>query len=204
MTATVADSMPASFYNDLNAAFLHAWQQLEQAMDDHAHAFRIMQVATVAADATPNVRSVVLRRVDTIGRSLQFHTDSRSAKAAELRRQSRVALHAYDSRQKLQLRLYGRAGLHQDDALTCAARETSSDMNRFCDSRQPAPGEPLSDPAAVIQAGAVDEIDFNDDCFMVVSVTIDVLEWLYLHPSGHRRARWHASENDWHGRWLMP
>lgn len=196
--------MAVNFHKDLDAAFTYAWQQLRQAITDRSHGFRTLQLATVTAGAMPDVRTVILRAIDEDQYSLQFHTDSRSGKVAEMRRQPRVALHVYDEPRKLQLRLYGDAELHQDDELARAAYRTSGDMNRFCDQRLPAPGEPLTDPSAVSRPGSVDEIDFSGDCFMVVNVTVDMLDWLYLHPEGHRRARWSATSEGWHGQWLMP
>lgn len=196
--------MAVNFHNDLDASFLYAWQQLRQAITDRSHGFRTLQLATVTAEATPNVRTVILRHVDQDQYSLQFHTDSRSGKVAEMRHQPRVALHAYDEPRKLQLRLYGQAELHQADALARRVRTTSGDTSRFYDSQLPGPGEPLADPAVFDQAASANETDLNEDCFVAVNVAIDTLEWLYLPADGHRRARWLRETHGWTGQWLVP
>ncbi|MCS3903469.1 hypothetical protein J2T55_001490 [Methylohalomonas lacus] len=194
----------ADFYDDLDAAFAHAWQQLARAVADRRHGFRVIQLATTAADGTPRVRSVVLRAV-TAGQ-LQFHTDSRSAKLTEIAAQPRVALHAYDARDKLQLRLLGSASRHDQDDRRAAAWAATQEMSRVCYRIQPAPGTPIANPHAVTHAMPQADPDPGYRNFTVVSVTVDRLEWLYLAAAGHRRARWQrcAGGDDWSGHWLAP
>ncbi len=196
----------ADFYDDLDAAFDHAWQELARAVADHRHGFHVIQLATTAADGTPRVRSVVLRTVAPAAGQLQFHTDRRSHKLTEIAAQPRVALHAYDARHKLQLRLLGSASPQQRDVATEAAWAASAEMSRVCYRIQPAPGAPITDPHAVTYAMPRAGPDPGYRNFMVVSVAVDRLEWLYLAAAGHRRACWQRSAggDDWTGQWLAP
>ncbi|MEX2516531.1 MAG: hypothetical protein WD572_06415 [Gammaproteobacteria bacterium] len=52
-----------TYFDNLDAAFAHAWQELAHAVADSRHGFRILQLATVACDTTPRLRSIVLRGV---------------------------------------------------------------------------------------------------------------------------------------------
>lgn len=196
----------ADFYDDLDAAFDHAWQELARAVADRQHGFRLIQLATTAADGTPRLRSVVLRAVAPATGQLQFHTDCRSHKVTEIAAQPRVALHAYDGRCKLQLRLLGSASPQQRDAASEAAWAASAEMSRVGYRIQPAPGAPITDPRAVTHAMPQAGLDPGYRNFMLVSVAVDRLEWLYLAAAGHRRARWQRSTagDDWTGQWLAP
>ena len=197
--------MSASYYDDLNASFDHAWQQLQQAVTDRSHGFRIIQIATLTADDRPSIRSVVLRDVDRAGHIFRFHTDRCSHKAVELRRRETVAAHVYDPALNLQLRLWGHARLHEEDAVADQAWQQAAEMSRVCYRIQPASGTPLTEPWSTLHAVPGQEYgDPGRDRFMVVTVTVDCLEWLYLAHTGHRRARWQRLADGWQGEWLVP
>jgi pyridoxamine 5'-phosphate oxidase len=193
----------ATFYNDLDASLRHAWEELSLAGRDRRHGFRNLQLASVAADGTPRIRTLVLRGVEPDTATLRVHTDRRSDKLDELRLQPRVAVHAYDPVGKLQLRMLGRAELHLDDAIADAAWAATQDMGRVCYRVLPAPGTPLSAPGEAVFATAADA-DPGRAHFAAVRIQLDMMEWLYLAQTGHRRARWTAADNAWHGTWLAP
>lgn len=197
--------MPASYYNDLNASFDYAWQQLQQAVTDRSHGFRIIQIGTLTADDKPNIRSVVLRDVDCSEQIFRFHTNRGSHKVAELRRHGIVAAHVYDPSLNLQLRLWGHARLHEADSVADQAWQQAAEMSRVCYRIQPASGSPLPNPWSTLHA--IPDHEHGDpgrDRFMVVTVAVDCLEWLYLAHTGHRRARWQKQADDWQGEWLVP
>ena len=102
--------------NDLGAIAGYAWAELIRAAQDGESHFRHAQLATVGPQGWPQTRTVILRHADADRRETGFHTDRRSAKAAEVAVQSAVALAAYDRPRGLQLRLWGQADLHVDDA----------------------------------------------------------------------------------------
>ncbi len=197
--------MSASCYDDLTISFDHAWQQLQQAVTDRAHGFHIIQIATLTADDRPSIRSVVLRDVDCAEHIFRFHTDRCSHKVAELRRRDTVAAHAYDPSLNLQLRLWGNTRLHEDDAVAEQGWQHAAEMSRVCYRIQPASGSSLPDPWSILHA--VPDKEHGDpgrDRFMVVTVAVDCLEWLYLAHTGHRRARWQRRAGGWQGEWLVP
>lgn len=60
------------------------WKELGRASQDRHHAWRTPVLATTGQDGTVNARTVVLRSVDQAGQTLQFFTDQRSPKVAEI------------------------------------------------------------------------------------------------------------------------
>lgn len=170
---------------------------------DRRHAFHTPSVATIGRDGAPRVRTVVLRAAEPATRTLRFHTDRRSGKAAELAADPRVSLHAYGAGEKLQLRLDGRATLHRDDAVADAAWAATRPFSRACYRLAAAPGQAASDPyAALAEAGEGPEA--GREAFSAVTVAVERMEVLYLAAAGHRRALF-----DWRGgtlaaSWLVP
>ena len=65
--------------------------------------------------------TVVLRDANVKKRILQFHTDRRSAKCAELAANSRISLHFYNPAIKTQIRLEAGSEIFEENSLTSAA-----------------------------------------------------------------------------------
>jgi hypothetical protein len=177
--------------DDLDATLAEAFRLLRRGVVDRKSPFRTLNVATVDADGAPSVRTVVLRGFDPGARLIRFHTDRRSAKVREIKRQPRVAMHGYDRGAQVQLRLAGNAVLRHADAAAEMAWTRSAPGARACYAIQPAPGTPVPGPvgAPMIE----DEAEARAQ-FVLVEVQFDTLEWLWLSAAGHRRARF-----DWRG-----
>lgn len=196
--------MEAAYYNDLDAAWQHAWQQLARGSEDRRHGFHLAQLATVDAEGAPDLRAVILRAVDAETMALRMHSDARSAKCAQLATDGRAALLVYDAPQKLQLRIRGHISLHGDDATAEAAWQAAQPMSRVCYRIEPGPGTALAAPDGYRHpAPATGASDPGREHFRALLLRAESLEWLYLAADGHRRARWQQSD-DWRGEWLAP
>jgi pyridoxamine 5'-phosphate oxidase len=188
-----------SFYNDLTETGAEAWRVIGRGAVDRRSPFHTPSVATIGLDGQPQARTVVLRAVDPVARTLRFHTDRRSTKFVELSADARVTVLGYDAGRKIQLRLAGRATLHHGDALATAAWAQSRAMSQACYAQTEAPGTPLT------HAGnAPSGTDAGFANFTVVSVQIFELEWLYLAHEGHRRARFAWGTGKLQQTWLAP
>lgn len=200
--------MEAAFYNDLDASWAHAWEQLVAGVNDRHHGFHTIQTATVDSDGLPQVRTVILRAASPSETTLRFHTDTRAGKIGDLQAQPIVAVHAYHAPGKLQLRLRGRAQVHVNDDVAAQAWAESRPMSRTCYRMDPGPGTALTGPDAYRPGDAVEVTAQNPDVgyaqFCVVVLHIDSVEWLYLAAAGHRRARWTRHNGRWTGQWLAP
>lgn len=67
----------------------------------------ILTLASVDGDLRPQLRSLVLRKIDAVQKQLYFYTDMRSTKVAEWTKNSFCQALYYDSNEQLQLRLSG-------------------------------------------------------------------------------------------------
>lgn len=189
------------------------WDELEAGVAEGPHPFHTAALATVGAHSgTPvagEVRTVVLRYVDREGWRVDLHTDLRSPKVAELEANPAVSLLCYDAPGKRQLRLKGRAAIHNQDDLTAARWETVRSQSRECYRAPGAPSSPVADEMAGAAAGAVADAVAHAVAgaaagatgtllpeaagyahFCVVSVTITELEVLDLNHRSHTRRRW--------------
>jgi len=195
--------LPA-FYGDRDASFAELWRLLAEGAALGRSGFHLPALATLGADGTPRLRTVVLREADPAAGTLRFHCDRRSDKAAEIAASPACTLMAYDAAAKVQIRVEGRAALHTDDAVAEAAWAGSRAMSRVCYGSEPAPGTTLPAGDAYTLPDEAAAAITGRPHFAAVLVRAERLEFLYLDRRGHRRAAWHRREAGWHGDWLAP
>jgi len=198
----MTDETPA-FYNDLDAAYAEAWRLLCDGVTNAKAPFHLPSVATIGRDGDPRVRTVVLRAAAQEEGWLQFHTDRRAPKVAEIQAEPRVALHFYDRAAKVQLRVRARAQVHGEDAVARAAWDKTRSFSRVCYRIDPAPGTPLSAPDGYAEPEP-DDPDVGFETFRVVRAQVREIEWLYLAGKGHRRALFRLGAGGHEASWLTP
>jgi len=179
--------MPPERLEDVPA---DAFARLAHGAADSRSPFHTPALATLGLDGAPSLRTVVLRAVDPAARTLRLHTDRRSAKAAEILRDGRAALHGYDPAAQVQLRLSGRATLHLDDTIADAAWAASRETSRMVYATGQAPGTPVPVPPAAPRNARSGRANFA-----AVLLRIEALDWLLLAPAGHCRARFAWGED---------
>ncbi|MCP1337398.1 pyridoxamine 5'-phosphate oxidase family protein [Futiania mangrovi] len=210
----MADAVPGyrrqpAHYSDLRAVLDAAWDMMGQGVRNRRHGFHHPSVGTLTPSG-PEVRTVILRGVDRGGRTVRFHTDTRSHKVAEIAADPRVAIHFYDPAAKVQVRLTGTARVHADDALADAAWENTAVFSRRCYLAVDGPGTPSDVPTPGFlpqfetNEQTAEETDAGRAHFAAVVIEAVRLEWLYIAFTGHRRARFDWDGSDWQGRWLVP
>jgi pyridoxine/pyridoxamine 5'-phosphate oxidase len=188
--------MPASLSAILDTAFA----LLAEGVADPASPFRTPTLASLGADEYPALRSVVLRGADIAARCLEIHTDTRSAKFAEISVNPRAALHIWDAARRIQLRLRGTVALHVADGVAEAAWARLSPSSRSTYCVAPGPGVAIASPHATHAVGE----DAGFSVFCVLRLAFAELEWLHLEHGCHNRAsfRWHNGEVT--PTWLAP
>lgn len=206
MPARVGPPPPRpDWYDRLDATLAEAWRVVEEGPRDRRSPFHAPTLATIGADGRPRARTVVLRGADPAVRTLRFHCDRRSDKAAELEADGRAALHGYDPAAKVQIRLEGRASLHLDDAVADAAWAGSRPVSRLCYGTVPGPGAVLAHGGGYALPEDEAQAAAGRENFAAVQVRVERIEFLYLAFAGHRRARFAWDEA---GRldaaWLVP
>lgn len=188
-----------SCYDDLAGSCAYGWSMLERGVKDRKSAFHTPSVATVKADGSPSIRTVVLRACDTAAQSLRFHTDTRSGKIADMAANPIAAMHFYDHGAKIQLRLSVKLQALDGTAYDAAWTATRP-MSRECYQVMQSPGSVIADPYDVaFDAAATQDGEAH---FVPVAARVLRMEWLYLAAKGHRRALFDFEKETQN--WLVP
>jgi pyridoxamine 5'-phosphate oxidase len=173
------------------------WQQLERAVRDKQHAWRVPVLATVNADAA-EARTVILREVDARQKQLVTFTDERAGKVAQLLRNPRATLVMWSPALGWQLRCRVLLSLEMTGLAATSrwARIKLTPAAQDYLARLP-PGAELAAPSA---PEALPAEPLKREYFAVVTAQVLAIDWLELRREGHRRAVF-----DDHGaRWVQP
>ncbi len=172
---------------------------LTRATADRRSPYRHPALASVTAQGTPSVRTVVLRAVGERGRELTFYTDARSDKVTDLAPRPAAAVHVYDARHQVQLRLTGRVSLETDGEAVNAAWNGVPDHARAQYRTQPPPATALDTPLAYTE-----DLTLGCDHFTIMTFRVETIDWLSLARDGHRRAQFHWTGDTLSGTWCVP
>ncbi|MBL0090269.1 MAG: pyridoxamine 5'-phosphate oxidase family protein [Ideonella sp.] len=167
------------------------WRELERAAHDRGHEWHHVAVAT-AHDGGADVRTMALREVNEHDNRLAFFTDSRSPKVAQVLACPQAALLFWSAALGWQLRLKVRLTTVTDGPQVAARWEQLRHTSAAADYLSPVPpGSPLQ---------GLDPQRADRGHFAVIQARVQSIDWLELHPTGHRRAVF-----DEHGmRWVCP
>lgn len=200
----MTDQAVPCYYDDLDATREHALALLVRGVKDRRSAMHTFTVGTIGLDGMPRQRTVVNRGYEPETRTLRFHTDARSPKLDELRQHPRASVHIYDPKAKIQLRMDARATIHEADTLRQTAWDATRDFSRECYRVVPTPGDEVSAPSMVAFTSG-DDPEEGAENFVVTTLQVAALEWLYLASQGHRRARFTWDETGaLNQKWLVP
>ena len=92
------------------------WVLLDESVQSSSGPMRFPVLATTSNN-TVDARVLVLRRVDKVGRTLEFHTDKRSAKISQIESDADMIWVFYDPVNKLQLRARGTGAICTNQTL---------------------------------------------------------------------------------------
>lgn len=185
--------------------FLPPWRPLlrgAREREGRSPAARWLQLATVASDGTPRVRTLVFRGwAGPAG--LDLLTDGRSAKPTELARQPAVELCWLLPKARSQFRLRGAVMELQLEQLQ---REREQHWQRLTPGGRALWGWP--EPGQPFEASAVFPEELGDNVpipphFQLLRIAIEQVELLELTGHPHHRRRWHASDG-WREQRLNP
>ncbi|WP_372573914.1 pyridoxamine 5'-phosphate oxidase family protein [Ruegeria jejuensis] len=170
-----------------------AWGLLDLAISEGRSPLRYVTLATVDGNAAPQVRIVVLRKVDRASGQLTAYTDKRSDKVGQLRQNPQVALHLWSPDNLVQLRMNGTAWVTQGSV---EAWDAVPEHMREAYGHVPPPGTTIdrSDDWAIRPDPAY---------FAALDITLSRIESVCLDPAGHRRANFERADG-WIGHWLSP
>lgn len=183
------------WWTDLDALLDRVWMQLRQGVADRAAPARYLALATAGQTGGAEARMVVLRGADRDDASLTVHTDTLSAKVAELRADPRATLLLWDPGALLQVRLKVEVGIDTGTVVGGHWRGVPEPARRVYGGMPP-PGDVLDLPDALVETSARDR-------FAVMTCKLRAIDALHLAAPKHHRAyfRW---QDHWQGRWIAP
>lgn len=153
------------------------WPDLGRATVDKRHPFRYPVLGTLGLESA-ELRTVVLRDLDSVAKKLYFFTDSRSPKVEQLKQQDTASLLFYHPRRKVQLRIKGRCTRHHQNELSqeylarLPEEQTKDYRSRRAPGAMPGPGGLIEDPSIH---------------FMVLEIRVSAIDFLQLNAEGHQR-----------------
>jgi hypothetical protein len=152
------------------------------------HEWRVAVLATVD-DGLPDARNIVLREIDAPERRLVFYTDARSPKVAQIEATPQGTLMFWSRTLGWQLRMQVRLAV-QTSGLAVSSRwarlQTTAGARDYLSAQ--APGSPLDAPLADLGTRSH---------FAMIEAMAETVDWLELHPDGHRRALFGAGGPKW-------
>lgn len=157
-------------------------EDLSKAVENKDSEFREFIFSTITKNSNPNSRTVILRdfEQDWI---LKIHSDLRSLKVQELRKNENVCLLFYSKKKKIQLRLYGKASIKKNDFKSWNGLSKWSKKNYI--SYNP-PGMEIEPKNINIKNMNIDDGIIN---FCSIIVKIVEVDWLCLSRNGNKRAK---------------
>ncbi len=170
------------------------WGTLGRGVVDARHPARRPTFATVSPDGWPEARTVVLRSVEPDAGAVTVHTDLFSDKVKSLKAKPRAALHVWDAKQDLQIRLQAEVSIISG-AQTRPLWDSIPDYAQQSYGVTPAPGTPIDT--------ALDYHKVPDPAtFAVLQCVVATIDAVHL-GANHRRVRF-SRLGHWQGQWLSP
>lgn len=162
------------------------WSRLSHGVGDRTHPARYPTLATIGPEG-PELRTLILRRVDRGSGVLELNTDMASPKVAQIRADPRVALHVWVPRDQLQIRVRAMAVIEQGDPELFARLppEARANYGGAAPGAEPGPAPDDGDPAR----------------FAAIRLTLREIDGLVLREP---RIRAVFTAPDWRGRWVSP
>ena len=183
---------------NINEIYDEVWNSLEIGVKDRFSDYHTFSLATSSNNKIDN-RTVVLRDCDKEKKTIIFNTNNSSKKIEQIKKNNDVSLVFYSKSEKIQIRLNGKAKIHNNDKFCSDRWDNMSKQSQECYYQNINPGSVINDP---------NDIKINPDTkissyFSVVVIRLYSIDWLYLSYSGHRRAKFTKKEK-FIGTWISP
>ena len=197
----------------LKKEFQEIYEKIEQSMNDalknSAHPYRTFSLATVD-DKMPSVRTVVLRDFSIDNRFLDCHSDLRSPKIKELKKNDKFSALFYSSEKKIQLRFNGRVEIFHKNSITKQRWSNTTPSSKRCYMGPFSPSKTLEEyhpniPDNVKFKNPSDQessVGYNN--FVIIRCHFKEIDFLKLKYSGHLRCKFVFDEENVEVNWVAP
>ena len=187
-----------SINSNLEDIYANIWSCLSSGIQNRHSDFHTFSLATCVNSVVHN-RTVVLRGCSDESGSITFHTHSSSQKIKEIRENDNVECLFYSRKHKIQIRIKGKAIIHQNNELCRDKWEKMSKQSQLCYFQNIEPGMKIDKPEQIQQIHRNQMSEY----FIIIEVLVVKTDWLYLSHEGHRRAEF-ENNNINTGQWLAP
>jgi len=185
-------------------------KNLTRGVKDRKHAFHTPVFSNVNSEGEIDSRVVVLRKFDPSSMTLNFHTDFRSPKVPNLKKNSSSQFVFYDHKLKIQMRIKTTSLVNNQNDKAKEMWDKTRLFSRKCYLT-------LKDPSSITEfpedgipehltgkEPSHEESEKGYKNFTVVENKINEIDWLYLEISGHRRLKLTFKNNEPDYNWLIP
>ena len=185
-------------------------KNLTRGVKDRKHAFHTPVFSNISEKGDIESRIVVLRKFDHKNMILNFHTDYRSPKTKNLKKNNNSQFVFYDHKLKIQMRIKTISYLNYQNKVSKEMWDKTRLLSRKCYLTTKGPSSITLIPEDGIPAHLLGkEPDFDESekgyqNFTVVENKILEIDWLYLDIKGHRRLKLIFKNADPDYQWLIP
>ena len=155
---------------------------LNEGVKNRRSDFRTFTLCT--ADEFVSARTVVLRGYNPTNGIITLHSNYYSEKIMQLQVNSAVCCVFYNKLEKLQIRCFGTATINHNNDRAFSCWNSMSDMSKECYFQEPYPGTSIDN----FDDFSKNISDKQSECFCVIDIKVEKIDWLYLKREGHKRA----------------
>ena len=202
--------MSTSSKENTNEIFENIKKNLTRGVKDRKHAFHSPVFSNINIKGTIDSRIVILRKFDPTKMELNFHTDFRSPKVSNLKKNNKSMFVFYDHKLKIQMRIKTTSTINYQNQITKEMWNKTKLLSRKCYLTSKDPSSFTSFPQDGIPEhlnGKEPEFEESEKGyinFTVVENKINEIDWLYLEIAGHRRLNLTFKNNKPEYQWLIP
>ena len=202
--------MSISSKENTNEIFQDIKRNLARGVKDRKHTFHTPVFCNINDNGVIESRVVVLRKFDPLKMVLNFHTDFRSPKVADLKKDCNSLFVFYDHKLKIQMRIRTTSILNNQNQIAKEMWDKTRLLSRKCYLTSKDPSSYISFPEdGIPQHLKGKEPDFKESekgykNFTVVENKVNEIDWLYLEISGHRRLKLIFKNEKPEYQWLIP
>ena len=200
-------SFEQKYLNCLDELEKEVLGKLKRACLDKKSSFRYLVLSTCAKKIV-NSRIVVLRSFYSKDWKIIIHSDNRSEKLKDILDNNNVALNFWDSRNKFQVRIKGKAEICKKNIKSdWNSLSIYSKKNYFLKKK---PGSKSNKASSGLDESFVDNKHFVKENgegfknFCIIKIFIKSFDCLILNKKGFRRALLTVSKNKLKKQWLIP
>ena len=195
--------------NEFKEIYEKIEQSMSNALKNSAHPYRTFSLASLD-DKMPSLRTVVLRNFSIDDRFFDFHSDVRSPKINQLKKNNKFSALFYSSQKKIQLRFKGAVKIFHKNSITKQRWENITPSSKRCYMGPFSPSESLEEyhpniPDDVKFKNPSDQessVGYNN--FVIIRCQFHEIDFLKLKYSGHQRCKFIFKKENVKVNWVAP